>query len=116
MTNEKNAKNAELYVCQLCDFQCSKQSNYTIHLSTAKHLRLLYPTNNTLKNAKIYKCICGNEYKHNPSLYKHKQTCSEIADANYKNKIIEDLLKQNNPLLKKVEQNIQSIMALSNFY
>ena len=98
MTNEKNAKNAEVYVCQLCDFQCSKQSNYTIHLSTAKHLRLLYPTNNTLKNAKIYKCICGNEYKHNPSLYKHKKTCGEIADVNYKNKIIEDLLKQNNEL------------------
>jgi hypothetical protein len=96
MTNEINAKNAKTFVCEKCDFKCSKTSNYLIHLSTAKHIRLNNTNNIMPKNA--YKCICGKEYKHNPSLYNHKKTCSEIADVNYKNKIIEELMKQNNEL------------------
>ena len=115
MTTEKIAKIAKEFECKKCEYICSNKYDFNKHLSTGKHTRL-QNTNENSKIVKLYKCICGNEYKHNPSLYKHKQTCSEIADVNYKNKIIEDLLKQNNPLLEKVEQNIQSIMALSNFY
>ena len=115
MTDEKHPKNTNLLNCKICDFHCSRPSEYSRHISTAKHTRLTLAYKKPQENTE-YKCICGNEYKHRQSLYKHKQTCSEIADANYKNKIIEDLLKKNNPLLKKVEQNVQSIMALSNFY
>ena len=115
MTNEKIAKIAKEFECKICEYICSNKYDFNKHLLTGKHTRL-QNTNKNSNIAKIYKCICGNEYKHNPSLYKHKKTCSEIADANYKNKIIEDLLKQNNPLLEKVEQNVQSIMAISNFY
>ncbi len=97
MTNEKNTKPAKLLTCITCDFQCSRPAEYSRHIATDKHIRLINTNNNSQKHT-IYKCICGNEYKHNPSLYKHKKTCSEIADANYKNKIIEDLLKQNNEL------------------
>jgi hypothetical protein len=98
MTDEKNAKTAEMFICDICDFQCYKKSNYISHNLTAKHFRLTNASKNIIENANMYKCICGNEYKHRQSLHKHKQTCSEIADANYKNKIIEDLLKQNNEL------------------
>ena len=98
MTDEKNAKTAEMFICDICDFQCYKKSNYISHNLTAKHFRLTNASKNIIENANMYKCICGNEYKHRQSLHKHKQTCNEIADANYKNKIIEDLLKQNNEL------------------
>ena len=30
-------KNAELFNCENCNFICSKKSNYTKHLMTAKH-------------------------------------------------------------------------------
>ena len=91
------AKLAKDFECKKCDYICYKQSDFNKHLSTAKHLKI---TNDTINAQKLatYKCICGNEYKHRQNLYRHKQTCSEIADANYKNKIIEDLLKQNNEL------------------
>jgi hypothetical protein len=91
------AKLAKDFECKKCDYICYKQSDFNKHLSTAKHLKV---TNDTINAQKLatYKCICGNEYKHRQNLYRHKQTCSEIADANYKNKIIEDLLKQNNEL------------------
>ena len=110
MTNEKNAKNADIFICEKCDFKCSKQSNYTIHLTTAKHIRLKNANNDIPENAKIYKCICGNEYKHNPSLYKHKKTCGIIAEANYKNKIIEDLLLQNQELKVLITEQKEIIL------
>ena len=98
MTNESLAKLAHNFVCKSCDYICSRSNDYTKHLLTAKHIRLFNTNKNTQEIAKVYKCICGNEYKHNPSLYKHKKTCIEITNLNYKNKIIEDLMKQNNEL------------------
>ena len=35
----KTEKNAELYICELCDFKCCKKSNYEKHKLTAKHCR-----------------------------------------------------------------------------
>ena len=91
------AKVAKEFNCLLCDYICFKQSDYNKHLLTAKHMKI---TNDSDKSQKIaiYKCICGNEYKHRQNLHRHKKSCTVISDANYKNKIIEDLLKQNNEL------------------
>ena len=98
MDYKENTKNTKELRCEKCDFKCSRPAEYSRHLLTAKHIKITNDTINAQKNTTIYKCICGNEYKHRQNLYRHKQTCSEIADANYKNKIIEDLLKQNNEL------------------
>ena len=87
MDKLNNAENAEKFICIKCDFKCSKQSNYTIHLSTDKHKRLHNDIKKMPKNEFI--CSCGKEYKHSSGLWRHKQGC-----------------KPNNPLLKKVEQNI----------
>jgi hypothetical protein len=38
MITKKMTKNAEKNKCELCDFVCSKKSNYLIHLMTAKHI------------------------------------------------------------------------------
>jgi hypothetical protein len=107
MTDEINAKPAKEYICVNCNFKCSNKYNYTNHLSTAKHIRL---TIHDKKLQFIYKCICGNEYKHRQSLYNHKKTCSEIADVNYKNKIIEELLKQNNELKELIIEQKELII------
>ncbi len=93
----KNAENAEIFICKKCNFKCYKQSNYTIHLSTAKHKKICNDIKKMPKDEFI--CSCGKEYKHSSGLWRHKQGC-----------------KPNNPLLEKVEQNVQSIIALSNFY
>ena len=44
MTNIKMPKNAEIYSCDICDFECSKMSNFNKHLLTAKH-KILTNTN-----------------------------------------------------------------------
>ena len=37
MTYNFVEKNAEKFICELCDFSCSKSSNYDKHLLTRKH-------------------------------------------------------------------------------
>ena len=37
MIVEKTPKNAEKFTCIKCNFNCSKQSDYTRHLMTRKH-------------------------------------------------------------------------------
>ena len=32
-------KNADLFYCNCCDVKCYKQSNYTTHLLTSKHIK-----------------------------------------------------------------------------
>jgi len=71
-------KNAEKYVCEYCDYKCSKLSNYNIHLTTRKHLIL---TNTSIgltqKNTNTkFSCDCGKIYNHRQSLYNHKKKCN----------------------------------------
>ena len=73
----KMPKDAKKYECEKCNFICSKQSNFNMHLTTAKHIRLINANSSLLENMPTeYKCICGNEYKHASSLSKHKKACT----------------------------------------
>ena len=70
-------KSAKIFECEKCNFICSKQSNFNLHLTTAKHIRLINANSSLLENMPTeYKCICGNEYKHASSLSKHKKGCT----------------------------------------
>ena len=73
--------NADKYICNECDFKCSKLSNYNKHLSTRKHL-ILTNTSNVLthKNNKFV-CDCGKTYNHRQSLHTHKKKCNFEQDA-----------------------------------
>ena len=76
MTYKKAQKNAEKFVCEKCNFLCSKKSDYERHLLTRKHKIL---TNTYAKNAENatpeYVCVCGKQYKHRQSLYNHRNKC-----------------------------------------
>ena len=76
MTNKISPKNASKYKCELCDFNCSKQSDWDRHIMTRKHKILINPNKKTPKNAEIYECECGKSYKHASSLCGHKKRCS----------------------------------------
>jgi hypothetical protein len=79
MADKKMPKNAENFVCELCDFSCCKLSNYNKHILTLKHMntskRLTLADKKMPKNAtpEVFTCECGIIYKHRQSLYKHKQ-------------------------------------------
>jgi len=73
-------KNAKEYICEICNFECSKKSNLNAHFLTQKHIRLMKPNKKMPPEVTIqlYKCHCGNEYKHMSSLCKHKRNCNLI--------------------------------------
>ena len=76
MTNKISPKNASKYKCEICAFNCSKQSDWDRHIMTRKHKILINPNKKTPKNAEIYECECGKSYKHASSLCGHKKRCS----------------------------------------
>ena len=79
-----NAKNANIYYCETCNFKCSKQSDWLRHCGTDKHKRLINPNSFTPKNAeKEYSCQCGKKYKHMSSLCAHKKKCNEDGKLDY---------------------------------
>ena len=88
--------------CEKCDFKCSKQSNWSKHISTSKHINgikmVVNGSNLMLKNAKPYKCECGKTYKWDSGFYRHKKKCGIVQDTQVttvaKNEIIPDIDKE----------------------
>ena len=73
-------KNADFFFCEACDFKCSKESNYNVHLTTLKHRKftLVYKKNAETDNA--LKCECLKTYSTRMGLWKHKQKCQFLND------------------------------------
>jgi hypothetical protein len=99
-----------IYKCELCDFECSKLSNFNIHNSTRKHINAVaskqLETNGNKMEIQInaasdistqtsLKChSCSKEYKTRCGLWKHSKNCLvKTTDASSKN--ILDTIKKN---------------------
>ena len=78
MLTDMCKKTPNMFLCEICNFKCSKQSNYNIHLTTHKHLRI---TNDNVKMPDIHYCFCGKTYKYKSGLCKHKRTCNGLIDV-----------------------------------
>ena len=133
MTNsdQKVAKVAQIFCCELCDYKSNKKCNFIKHISTLKHKNQLLndqivtisdqKVEKSSKVAKIKKiefvCICGKQYKYKQGLSFHKKTC--IYD-NKNEKIINNDVSQNQLLLSKelilevVKQQQNQINELTN--
>lgn len=115
------------FVCEYCDFICSKKSDMDRHNSTRKHKRLTTTNKKTPKTDDIfYDCICGKKYKHISSLCKHKKTCTQLNNhddtdgiklLHMENKEIIELLKQqmkeNGELCKQLKSQNETINELA---
>ena len=79
MTNMVNYDNIEYsktlqkFSCKQCNFKCSNKQDYTRHLSTLKHERVINGNNNPPKNSNSNICLCGKKYKHISGLSRHKK-------------------------------------------
>jgi len=125
--SEEISKRAD-FVCNSCDFKCSKKSNFEIHINTKKHLCRLAGNASGKKSTKKFQefvCECGKIYISSSGLWKHRKLCKpEICDdkniedkvndnqinANYKlpkdfkltPQMFYDLIQQNNDLQKSI--------------
>jgi len=124
--DQKVAKVAFLFSCNICNYNCSKKYNFTKHLSTEKHKIMLLNdqkmTNDDHKIAKVanktYECHCGNKYKYKQGLSRHKKTCqgekkvNDIIQTENKDEMKElvfKLIQQNNDLQKTISEIIPNI-------
>jgi hypothetical protein len=106
MEANKNAKNADFFLCEMCHFKCCKYSNYQKHIGTKKHNMLSNANNANIKNAKnaenkTYVCECGKIYKHLSSLCKHKKICLEYNANTYNEEKSEN---QNDSTMETTQQ------------
>ena len=79
------SKNAEKIVCKICDFQCSKQSDWSRHILTRKHKNRTNLNNLEQKNAENngFTCkSCDKHYKARNSLWYHEQKCTNVEKKN----------------------------------
>jgi hypothetical protein len=90
MGNQKNAKKTPFFVCEICDFKCSKQCDYERHLVTMKHKMVINGTNKTPnKGEQVFSCICGSNYKYRPGLARHKRTCIVVNTPGHSSLYVE---------------------------
>jgi len=75
------AEKSPHFECKSCDFVTSKKTNYDRHLHTKKHLDLHLADKGLHFSKKgandSTDCICGKQFKHRQSLYKHKKLCKK---------------------------------------
>ena len=96
MDIKKCQKSPVLFYCEGCEFNCSKKSNFTTHLLTAKHIKRYeniqndekkiqkpskttkkMPKNAAISNTKIqHQCICNKIFKYYSGLWRHKKKCN----------------------------------------
>lgn len=109
MDIKKNEDKLNKFYCDKCDYLACDKYNYTRHLSTQKHKKIIIQneaneaieeneanikvnknSENIIikKRMKQYKCICGKKYKHQPNLIRHKKTNCKLKEK-VENKIIE---------------------------
>ena len=102
MDYKKVAKVADIFCCKICDYSCSKQSNYDKHILTAKHQRMTNGLQMDDKKLPEYSCLCGSKYKYRQGLSKHKKNCDYKPPEMEETNLIIQLLKQNQELQKSL--------------
>jgi DNA-binding transcriptional MerR regulator len=82
MSTSNIPKNADNFKCAKCNFKCSKQSNWNIHIMTAKHKRQHNQLEKCQKMPDYHECECGKIYKERTGLWRHKQKCTYVDTIN----------------------------------
>ena len=110
--NETNLdpKSTEIFLCDKCDYNTSKQKLYDRHLLTLKHKMKQNETNLKQKSTdlEILSCkYCDKTFKSRTTLWRHNKKCSmnkepELCDFKDANSLIIQLLKQNQELQKSL--------------
>ena len=121
-------KVANNFICELCDYKCSKTSDLLKHELTAKHKNRTNRTEKSPKISELFKCECGKVYKARNSLWYHKQKCNINLNTNTTDiapvtppqdpqivSIMETLIKENEEFKKLlIEQNSQIMEVAKN--
>ena len=71
----KRKENANKFECKICNFTCSKESEWKRHNVTSKHVNRI---TGIYKTPITHICKCGKQYKYSRGLWEHKQKCNGL--------------------------------------
>ncbi len=94
--------------CEMCDFKCTRQSEWSIHIHRPKHINRLNgnPFETKKSQDSTFICECGKKYISKSGLWKHQKLCSIKINNNIENDVISsDNLPINNLILEILKQN-----------
>jgi len=106
--NETNLvpESSEIFVCEYCDYNTARKSQYDRHLSTDKHKKRENETYLKQESSKKFVCFCNKSFNSRTSLWRHKNKClgeNTIIDNDDPNdkELILMLIKQNSQLIQQ---------------
>ena len=81
----------EEFVCEICDYKCSRKFCLQQHKTTSKHINATKSSSNATTK---YVCNnCDKNFQHHSSLYRHQKICNSTQTINQD--VVIELLKQN---------------------
>ncbi len=126
MDNAKMPKNAVKFICDICDFKCSKYSNYICHLKTKKHAQsakdnqMIIDDNDFVPKNADYICACGSIYKYMSGLCRHKKKCKKEKEEHQQSfnfitpELVMELIKDNKDMKQIILEQNNTITKLVN--
>ena len=117
--NENNQTSLKKYICENCNYNTSRKSQYFRHLETNKHYKNINQNNeNSTKVLNNFTCICENTYLYKSGLYKHKKKCVMLKNNNNIKKISNEelflsILKDNQDFKQMLIEQNSKIMELT---
>ena len=110
--SQKSPKVAKIFNCVTCEYICSKQSDYSKHCLTRKHIELTKLTCPTKELNTHHVCShCDKKYTSRVGLWKHSKKCFSKSSS-ISNELLlnsDDDISSNEPIknyiMKLVEQN-----------
>ena len=105
----KVAKNKKFnFYCEVCDYGCSKKTDFTKHKLTRKHNSNHFRTE---KSPHVTCSNCGKEFKSKSGLWYHKKRC--IKDEKDDNKNMDnDLVKMMGDAMEQIKKQSEQIDEL----
>lgn len=122
ISNVFTPKNPRIFECIICDYKSCNKKDFTRHINTIKHKKLINQSELTNASQKCPKfgCLkCGKEYKDNSGLWRHKKKCSNdkitITTKDGQQELVQFLLKENSEFKQlMIEQNKHMIELAKN--
>lgn len=113
MFQEFSSESSVNYVCKLCDYSTSRNSQYQRHIKTDKHKNnekstvcQQMSTNATTQGSKFV-CDCGKIYKERTGLWRHNKKCYFSNNENTK-----EILSQNKEKINSIDKDELILMIL----
>jgi len=131
---KKFQKVPKFFVCEICDYNTSRKSQYDRHVLTAKHQNDKNGKKMELNdNGHLYKCICDKEYKHQSGLCFHRKKCGVYNEKKKENvslsliekedmdgynpannELVIQLLKENKHFMTEVMEMVTKTLIINN--